>query len=738
MNEDGAVSKTIPDELAEARDAIASLERRLLQSQRELELQRQREEEILNSTSWRITAPLRSLSVRLRNPARRAGHARGPARPPGASAGEDGDAAPGTPPDTAVARARSLLPQLPVNCISVAGGSTQDGNPTYRPLDLAPAMASVLDADAMRLLGGGEPGSEQAADHYVGRRADPPRVAFLGSGELLAELAFEARVTPIREQRWSGDLVPGRFAFALVETVWHVEGREWRYALTAEGAARPQAEAMLRHCRAIGLPVVAWFRLDAASYGQFAWLAAHADRSYAVDGDLVERLRRDHPQARVGLLPVAVQPAIHNPVRPMSLVPASNEARRLVLFDGWWDLVDGAAHDPLVAALAPLLRVAESEWDYGPARLDDCAAFKAQSLGCAGALDRAALGKLFGAEIVGGASSLLPPWRRQLMMLRSAAAGALVAQAGDGMAAFGPGLPHQGDAAGLAAFVRDALADPLQRARLAHAAFRQVMSGQCLVDRLQRIATDLGLAERFVPPPPRIACLLVTMRPQLLAQCLERFRRDAYPEKELIVVLHGGGDLEAARRLVRPDEPIRIFAMAGGYSLGACLNYAFAQTDAPFWTKMDDDDLYGVNYLSDLMLYQRTVDAPLMGKPIAFVYFQAEDRLHWVPSWAAQRSLRLSQPGHGLALLAGGSLVGRREVLEQVPFSERRRRGSDTDFLRRCHDHGYPVLATDCFNFALFRSDQPGFHTWGGGDAGVRQASGKAVGLADADTTVFI
>ena len=59
-----------------------------------------------------------------------------------------------------------------------------------------------------------------------------------------------------------------------------------------------------------------------------------------------------------------------------------------------------------------------------------------------------------------------------------------------------------------------------------------------------------------------------------------------------------------------------------------------------------------------------------------------------------------------------GPLVGKREVLQEVPFSDVRRRGSDTDLLRRADQAGFDFVAFDFFNFALFRSGQDGFHTW--------------------------
>jgi len=723
------------NEIVEANARIATLERRLRQSQHELEQLRRQEEEILSSSSWRITAPLRAVMQRLRG--RSPGGARRvrPSRSnPGRSDTEAGDRASLRQPVSAarMAAVTALLPGLPA--AAVHGGECSDENGSCRLLDATPAMASLLDEHTLQQLANLDTiGTPQ--ERYFGSRNDVPAIAFLGSNELLGELCFDARTTALCEQSWQQQLQPGCFSFVLLETVWHAGQGAWRYALTAEGAGRSGLERLLEHCHAISLPVVAWFRSAEDDYPQFAWLAGKVDLACAVDEATASRLRQDYPSTNVMLLPVAVQPMLHNPLRPLSLLDASNQARKLALYDGWWELLEGAARDPVLTSLGALLRVTESAWDVAVQRLDDCPEYRERMLGCVGAMERAALGKLFGVEVV-TAAELLPQWQLQQRLLRSAAAGALPVHTG-GLPEMLQGLPHRGEPVVLAQWIRQTLGDPLQRARLAHVNFRRVVSEHCLVDRLQAIADRLGVAAVFAAPAPRVACLLVTMRPQLLPQCLERFRNQSHAQKELVVVLHGDADLAAARALIRPDEPIRMFRMGAGHSLGACLNFAFAQTDAPYWTKMDDDDLYGPDYLADMLLYRRTSIAPLMGKPITFVHYEKGDQLHWLPEWAEQRSLRLWQPGHGLPLLAGGTLFGRREVLQQVPFSERRRRGCDSDFLQRCQQQGMPVLAADGFGFALFRSERPEFHTWRAGSDVLRGQSCQCGTLAEANASVF-
>src|SRR5690606_17989322 len=136
-----------------------------------------------------------------------------------------------------------------------------------------------------------------------------------------------------------------------------------------------------------------------------------------------ERFRADHPSTFVGVLEPAVQPALHNPIRPAHLL--RTRLRAHVLFDGWWELVEGASEEPLLTAFSDRLRVVGSEWDFGRSRPGDCRTFSGQRIGCVDTLDKAVANGLF------GAGAFVPPrliadWRQQTMMLRSGACGSVI------------------------------------------------------------------------------------------------------------------------------------------------------------------------------------------------------------------------------------------------------------------------------------------------------------------------
>lgn len=622
-------------------------------------------------------------------------------------------------------RLEPLGPSLPADLLRCLVEPEATGQQPCRVLELGEWSRAVIAPS------GGQ---------VTGSSALLPSVAFIGSAELRQELACDCDVVELREEAWRDQLASRRFAYLLVETVLHVDQRGWRYSLTREGRGRKEVEALLAHCRAMGVPVAVWYRVEPTLYPEFAWLANHADFCGGVDDAIQAQLREDHPAKACALLPPAIQPALYNPLRRADQERTARSMAGTVLFDGWWDLSADPGNPCFARLKEDRLLVVESEWEFSCMRRDQLPAFRWNVLGCLDAGEKATLSRLVGAELFLDHPTNAA-WRRQQAMLRSAACGSVVihpSTAGPSPLAQ-QGLCWEGPPNQLPALLEVLVDHPLRRAQWCHRVTRDILARHCLADRLQQIAEAVGSDACFVAGPPAVACVLVSMRPWLVPAAIERYRRDRYPAKELIVVIHDpDADMRALRGLVHPGERIRMFQMGRERSLGTCLNFALDQTDAPYWAKFDDDDFYGPEYLSDMLLYRRIVDFSVLGKAAAFIYLEGHDELLLNEPRVGRANTVYPSSGAKPGHVAGGSLVGRRDVVETVPFSERRRGGSDSDFLVRLHEAGHDLVAADPFNFAYFRSTKAGFHTWNTTETELRRNTRAVGGGAAIETEVFI
>jgi len=596
--------------------------------------------------------------------------------------------------------ARQFLAQLPAEVVLPQATAPSDPHVSYRCVDFRSVMAQILPP--VESHSSGEMRSSPD-DIFLGQGDPKVRLAYVGGEELLGQLAFDARLTRLTAGGWRQQVEASRrsaqrFNLLLVEVAAHHSRDGWHEAFTTDGLQRARFRDMQAMCRACGIPVVCWFREGITCYEDAAWLGDGADALFAHDPAVADRLRLDYPSRPVQWMPPAIQPRRYYPARPPALVRAARRAGDHILFD---NLAAALAKGGLPASLeasGDIVLVGDSHWDVPIGQLRSQPHLARLALGAYGCDDRSTLLRLVGAEFFESGRTVMD----QQHQLEAAACGAIVT---------GPGaLPWLG--AGTES-LEASLADPIQRARSAHLAMRRVLSQHTMADRLQTMLDAVGCCACLEAGAPKIACLLITRRLALLEECLSRFRADIYPNKELIVVVHDSRvDLRHVRTLIGTDEPIRIMRMSEEYGLGACLNFAFEHTDATYWAKWDDDDFYGPHYLSDFMLYRRAVDFDVAGKPMAFTWLDEPNELLWDGKWGERAHVMRSAVDHGSGGVAGATLVGHRRVLESVQFPNARRRGTDSEFLRRCHEVGWNLLATDPFNFVRYRTTQNGFHTW--------------------------
>jgi glycosyltransferase involved in cell wall biosynthesis len=202
---------------------------------------------------------------------------------------------------------------------------------------------------------------------------------------------------------------------------------------------------------------------------------------------------------------------------------------------------------------------------------------------------------------------------------------------------------------------------------------------------------------------PLVSVICVSNRPERLAHALESYQRQSYRPTELLFVMNSSGfdrDAVAARVAAIPNA--RALYVDEAATLADCLNEALSVADGEYFAKFDDDDHYGADYLSDLMLAFDYTDAAVVGKRTHFVHLERSD------------TTLLRFPGREyeyVPIVSGATLVADRHRVAGIRFTPVVR-GTDTQFLRDCTAAGLPIFSADRFNFVLSRLDDPNHHTW--------------------------
>ncbi|MGX9900570.1 hypothetical protein ACW0JT_12970 [Arthrobacter sp. SA17] len=117
-------------------------------------------------------------------------------------------------------------------------------------------------------------------------------------------------------------------------------------------------------------------------------------------------------------------------------------------------------------------------------------------------------------------------------------------------------------------------------------------------------------------------------------------------------------------------------------------------------TKMDDDDYYGPDYLSDQLYALQYSGADVVGKQAHYMYLAEQNAT----------ILRFADWEHRYSrMIMGPTILGRSEIIRAQPFAAIGR-GEDTQFLTGITSNGGVIYSSDRFNYCQQRLSAD--HTW--------------------------
>jgi hypothetical protein len=234
------------------------------------------------------------------------------------------------------------------------------------------------------------------------------------------------------------------------------------------------------------------------------------------------------------------------------------------------------------------------------------------------------------------------------------------------------------------------------------------------------------------PAPDRsVSAVVPTNRPHELDNVLANVGRQAHPDTELVLVLHGfetdHADLRA-RAAAAGVRHLEVVSAPGHLTLGACLQRGVEAAGGRYVAKIDDDNFYGEHYLTDLVDALEASGAGIAGKWAHYV---------WLRSTGAV-VLRYPDAEHSWARrIQGGSMLFDAEVVRGLGFSDLPR-GVDSDILDRAILDGVRIWSADRFNFVSVRGTDRTAHTWTPADAAFLTASGRLAFYGDPRSQVEV
>lgn len=258
------------------------------------------------------------------------------------------------------------------------------------------------------------------------------------------------------------------------------------------------------------------------------------------------------------------------------------------------------------------------------------------------------------------------------------------------------------------AVLRDALANRALQAFEAHHALYRVLSG--LLVRMTGRAVEI--------PEPLISFVMPTIRADLIEASIRSYDGIQYGNKELVVAINNDAiALSDCKRIAKGRTDIRFLHVPQCEPVGRCLNVAIQAARGEFVAKIDDDDIYGPDYLSGFVHALRAVKFDLAGKVPAFWYEEADGSLLIKREFWKYHSCYKH--------LMGGTFFFRNDGLHA--YGETVRGYADLEMQERMTGQNEVIISVGFFDYAHVRRSGE-HHTWKLSQDDIRLATYRVFG----------
>ncbi len=199
---------------------------------------------------------------------------------------------------------------------------------------------------------------------------------------------------------------------------------------------------------------------------------------------------------------------------------------------------------------------------------------------------------------------------------------------------------------------------------------------------------------------PSVSILLATRRPDQLAFALAQVAKQRAPAVELVLAPHGFAADPGLVRSVLGEGRVVVRPVPATTRFGDVLDAAARAASGDVVLKMDDDDWYGPDVVTDLLWARRTSGAELVGMPAEFVYLEQLDL-------TIRRRAAVERPAR---VVAGGTMLLGRDYLRALGGFRSVTRFVDAQLLAAVRRAGGRVHRTQGLGYVLRRGAAG--HTW--------------------------
>ncbi|MCF6225321.1 MAG: glycosyltransferase family 2 protein [Xanthomonadales bacterium] len=536
------------------------------------------------------------------------------------------------------------------------------------------------------------------------------KIGLIASDRLYDGFRFEAEVTLLSEENWLDVLKYIKIDFLLVESCLHSAINDWAYAQVEGSDKNKHIKKVIQFAKDNSIPTVYWFTHDHAYHQNFKEFSSIFDYVFCSDNKELLLLRKEGVEARL-LLP-AMQPALHNPFRENKHYYDFNVE---ILFDGWSDIFRHGDKLTILEDIKKLgLKIIDSEKTIFIKKINETPELKNTILGCVSVASKNQMLKYTKTVLTFSDSSLTPTSQQWAFL---AVAGSRTCSLNRGTIANddirkGVVIEVENDP-DLLMELHSLQIDDLYRERVAHRAWQQVNLKHTFNHRIKQICEVLSIP--LLNNTNKKASLITpTYRVDQLQHVIDTFQMQTYKNKELLVVYNGAEAIPSdTLDKFKKKQNITLLTLPPEKSVAECLNLGNSVANGDFCFRLDDDDYYAKNYISDMMLGLNAVDMKIFGRVFSYFITEEDQQLNQYSKKGKTFCIASSEDLLTKRLhLAGNTIGGERTFMLSHRYPEKSYNTADIGFVLNAALEAEEACSFDSFNVVVSRREDLSTHTW--------------------------
>jgi spore maturation protein CgeB/2-polyprenyl-3-methyl-5-hydroxy-6-metoxy-1,4-benzoquinol methylase len=554
-------------------------------------------------------------------------------------------------------------------------------------------------SDVLNVTSGG---SAQSTTYPL--KADKPYVASIFDEFTSDCFAPEFSLLPVSRKAWQREIADKELLAFMAESTWRGNGGEWKYAMSKPEKWGKELSDILAWCRSSQVPSVFWNKEDPVNFDVFKNTAKNFEYIFTTDVGSIDRYKELFNHQQVRLLQFAAQPELHNPVRTRPVID------RLAFTGSWRGVKYPKRAEWLDMMLLPAIerqildlfdRFADEKQNPDLIFPDRFRSALRGALPYDQLVTEVYKGyrAFFNVNSVEDSDTMVA---RRVFEILACGAPVISSPSPAVEKTFGDAVISVTNRSQVEQAIDQIMYQPLFADRLATKGVRLVHSSHTYKHRAEEISKAIG-KPLILRANHKVSIICCSKRPEFLEHVSKQINAQQYRDIEVIFIAHSDEyDLDRVEQAFK-GQNLSVLNLPGNKFLADGLNLGIEKASGDLIAKIDDDDYYGPNYLTDSVLaFDYAPNAGVVGKQSFFAYMEDRDQtVHRFPG----KSYKFAKRVHG------GTLIWAPKRTKDLRFTQVRQ-GTDSLFLKSCIERQIPILSVDPFNFIHVRYADNNRHTW--------------------------